>query len=386
MVGLEAVRLELWCDPQDGERFTASVRAQGGVEAQESWLHCAGGQRGLIRIAARKARIGSAVLLVVTLNDMTAQRRIEREVLELNAELEQRVQRRTEELSQANADLAASLEHQRTMQEQLVQSEKSAALGGMVAGVAHELNTPVGNALMAATTMQQRAQDFRARLARGVRRSEFETFLEVIGEASDLAERNLRRAADLIGSFKQVAVDQASDQRRRFDLSEVAREILLTLQPSLRLTPYEVRNEIEPGFGFESYPGPLGQVLTNLISNAVLHAFPGRERGLVRLTARDSGDCVEVAVSDDGCGMPPEVLRRIFEPFFTSRRGRGGTGLGLHICESVVSRVLGGTITVLSRVGEGSVFTLRLPRVAPRRDEAAENHAVAAAQRPASGV
>ena len=386
VVGLEAVRLELWCDLQDGERFSDSVRALGCVEGQESWLHCANGQRGLIRIAARKVRIGDAVLLIVTLNDMTAQRRIEREILELNAELEQRVQRRTEELSQANADLAASLEHQRTMQEQLVQSEKSAALGGMVAGVAHELNTPVGNALMAATTMQQRAQDFRARLARGVRRSEFETFLEVIGEASDLAERNLRRAADLIGSFKQVAVDQASDQRRRFDLSEVAREILLTLQPSLRLTPYEVRNEIEPGFGFESYPGPLGQVLTNLISNAVLHAFPGRERGLVRLTARDSGDCVEVAVSDDGCGMPPEMLRRIFEPFFTSRRGRGGTGLGLHICESVVSRVLGGTITVLSRVGEGSVFTLRLPRVAPRRDEAAENHAVAAAQRPASGV
>ena len=369
VVGLAAARLDLWCDPRDGERFSACVRELGVVEALEAWLHCADGRRGQIRIAARKAQIGDAVLLIVTLNDMTAQRRIEREILELNAELEQRVQRRTEELSQANTDLAASLEHLRAMQEQLVQSEKSAALGGMVAGVAHELNTPVGNALMAATTLQQEAQDFRVRLARGVRRSEFEAFLEVLDEASDLAERNLRRAADLIGSFKQVAVDQASDQRRRFELSEVVREILLTLQPSLRLTPYVVRNEIDPGYVLESYPGPLGQVLTNLISNAVLHAFPGREQGQIRLTARDQEDFVEIVVSDDGCGMPPEILRRIFEPFFTSRRGRGGTGLGLHICESVVSRVLGGTIAVNSRVGEGSAFTLRLPRVAPRRDE-----------------
>ena len=257
------------------------------------------------------------------------------------------------------------------MQAQLVQAEKNAALGGMVAGVAHELNTPVGNALMAATTIQHGVQDFRGRLAQGVRRSEFESFLELISGASEIAERNLHRAADLVGSFKQVAVDQTSDQRRRFDLSEVVREILLTLQPSLRCTPFTVHSDIIPGCEMDSYPGALGQVLTNLINNAILHGLAGRSAGSVQLGAHVGEAAVDISVSDDGCGMAPEVRARIFEPFFTSKRGSGGTGLGLHICQGIVSRVLGGSISVHSSVGAGSTFTLHLPRVAPRSDEAA---------------
>ena len=373
VIGLSAELLGMWVDEADEQRFSAELRRAHLVADMEAWLYRGDGQPRLVRLAARTARIGKAFLLLVTLVDITEQRRIEREVLELNADLEQRVVVRTEELSQANAALAASLEDQRAMQAQLVQSEKNAALGGMVAGVAHELNTPVGNALMAATTMHQGVLDFRAKMAQGLRRSELVAFLDLIAGASEIAERNLHRAADLVGSFKQVAVDQVSDQRRRFDLSEVVREIVLTLQPSLRCTPFLVSNEIVPGYELDSYPGALGQVLTNLINNAVLHGLSGRESGCVRLTASDVGSVVEVSVSDDGCGISPEVQKHIFEPFFTSRRGLGGTGLGLHICQNMVSRVLGGTISVFSVVGSGTTVTLRLPRIAPLRASSAED-------------
>ena len=366
VVGCDANELALWEDPADRARFVARLKEERSVEAFEAWVVCAEGRRSLLRIDARTARVGEGLLLLVTLVDLTELRRIEHEVRALNTELEQRVVQRTEELSHANVELASSLQELRTMQDQLVQTEKNAALGGLVAGLAHEINTPVGNALMAATSIQQGVIDFRGRLAQGVKRSEFESFLELLGASSEIAERNLHRAAELVSSFKQVAVDQASDQRRRFDLSEVVREIVLTLQPTFRGTPYVLSNTIEPGCQLDSYPGALGQVLTNLINNAVIHGLDGRPAGVVRLAAQCSGGEVDVRVSDDGCGIPAELQARIFEPFYTSKRGQGGTGLGLHISHGIVVRVLGGSLSVHSDVDRGCTFILRFPRVAPR--------------------
>lgn len=372
VVGCDANELALWEDPADRARFVAQLKEERSVEAFEAWVVCGEGRRSLLRIDARTARVGEGLLLLVTLVDLTELRRIEHEVRALNAELEQRVAQRTEELSRTNVELASSLHELRTMQDHLVQTEKNAALGGMVAGLAHEINTPVGNALMAATSIQQGVIDFRGRLAQGVKRSEFESFLELLGASSEIAERNLHRAAELVSSFKQVAVDQTSDQRRRFDLSEVVREIVLTLQPTFRGTPYVLNNTIEPGCQLDSYPGALGQVLTNLINNAVMHGLDGRPAGAVRLAALCSGGEVEVLVTDDGWGIPAELQARIFEPFYTSKRGQGGTGLGLHISHGIVARVLGGSLNVRSDVGQGSAFILRIPRVAPQPETAGE--------------
>lgn len=308
--------------------------------------------------------------LTADLKDMTSAIREREERLaqseqalrDLNAELEERVDLRTDELSQVNAELEATVQNLKSMQGHLVQSEKLAALGNLVAGVAHELNTPIGNGLMAVSTLAGRLAEFNAARTDGLRRADFETFIEQVGATSDIAIRNLNRAAELIGSFKQVAVDQTSAQRRKFDLAEVVDEIVVMLQPSLRHTPYRIEEAVPDGLVLDSYPGALGQVLTNLINNAVLHGFDGREHGVITIAATAlPNERLRLTVSDDGCGMSAEQQKRIFDPFYTTRLGRGGSGLGLHISHTAVTHILGGEITVSSEVGAGTVFTLLLP-------------------------
>lgn len=298
--------------------------------------------------------------------DITVQRNIEREILALNVMLEERVADRTEALSQANVELEATVKNLNATQENLVQAEKLAALGNLVAGVAHELNTPIGNGLMAISTIRDRLQTFRQAVAEGLRRSALDDFVVSVDTGSDIALRNIRRAAELISSFKQVAVDQTSSQRRTFQIREVVEEILLTLNPTLKRTPYRVEPEILEDFELDSYPGPIGQALTNLINNAVLHGFEDRDHGTIRIVAVSrSADHLSISVRDDGKGISADRLGRIFDPFFTTRMGRGGTGLGLHVVHGIVTNVLGGTISVNSKVGEGTEFVMELPRHAP---------------------
>ncbi|HPW82985.1 MAG TPA: HAMP domain-containing sensor histidine kinase, partial [Rhodoferax sp.] len=179
--------------------------------------------------------------------------------------------------------------------------------------------------------------------------------------------RNLQRAADLVVSFKQVAVDQTSSQRRRFELSEVVHEMVISLGPTLRRTPYEVVLDVPKiGLLLDSYPGPLGQTLGNLINNAVMHAFDGRQNGTIRITGyRDVNGWIALRVEDNGQGIPAALLPRIFDPFVTTKMGRGGTGLGLHIAYNAVTTLLGGTLTVHSVQGQGTTFELHLPEQAP---------------------
>lgn len=289
----------------------------------------------------------------------------------LNDDLEQRVALRTTELQRTNSELTAALTRLEQAQDELLHSEKMAALGGLVAGVAHELNTPIGNSLMVASTLQDRTEEFEADVAAGLRRSALNRHIEINREATQALVRNLQRAAELITSFKQVAVDRTTSQRRRFLLEEVVSEVILTMSPTLRKTPWQVHVDIPAGISMDSYPGPLGQVITNLINNAILHGFDGRSSGSVHIDAclTGSGGLVRLSVTDDGIGIPEDLIGRVFDPFFTTRMGRGGTGLGLSICHNIVKGVLGGTVGVESVPGEGTIFILMLPLVAPRHSE-----------------
>ena len=285
---------------------------------------------------------------------------------ELNHRLEDRVVQRTQALAAANQELADTISRLQATRDELVRAEKMAALGNLVAGVAHELNTPLGNSLMAVTTLRDETRQFQASLASGLRKSTLDSFLESIHQATGISARNLQRAADLVSSFKQVAVDQTSSQRRLFELREVVDEIVITLKPSFSRTPYRISVEVTPGLWLDSYPGPLGQVLTNLINNAILHGFDGRSHGHIQIQG-DAGPegTVTLEVSDDGLGIAASLIDRIFDPFMTTRMGRGGTGLGLNIVYNMTTTLLGGSIAVSSTEGQGTRFTLTLPTQAP---------------------
>ena len=263
---------------------------------------------------------------------------------------------------------ALVLAHQelRLTKDQMVQSEKMAALGALVAGVSHELNTPLGNAVTAASTLQDERKLFVKKLEEGLTRSGLKAFIETVAEAGDLIERNLEKANALIHSFKRVAVDQSTFNRRPFDLGEVVHEIVLTMSPTIKRTPIEVSVNVAPGLMLDGYPGALGQALMNLINNALIHGFEGATTGHIAISADSpSPGWVVLTVSDDGCGMTPDLQQKIFNPFFTTRLGKGGSGLGLHIVFNVVSGLLGGTVTVESSSGKGSSFHMKLPFSAP---------------------
>jgi PAS domain S-box-containing protein len=365
-LGKNGTEMGLWVDAADRQHLVDTLDRAGAIDGQEAWLLTGDGRQVLCHISALVTQVGGQRLLLMMAVDVTEQRRIEREIRELNIELEERVERRTEELVQANEELEATVGNLKATQEQLVQSAKLAALGDLVAGVAHELNTPIGNGLMATTTLRDRLGEFQAAMAKGLRRSALDDFMAAVDMAGDITTRNLHRAADLVSSFKQLAIDQTSAQRRSFELAEVVHEVLVTLQPTLKRTPYLIETDVPVGLLFDSYPGPLGQVLTNLINNAVLHGFDNREHGTIRIEAQAiASDQVRLVVGDDGKGIPLERQQRIFEPFFTTRLGRGGSGLGLHIVFNTVTGVLGGTISLVSHESKGTDFILTLPRQGP---------------------
>lgn len=295
---------------------------------------------------------------------ITLEKQIHERTRALEAALQEneRMNRALKREKEEQRELIKRLEETRR---QLVQAEKLASLGAIVAGVAHELNTPIGNGLIAVTTLGASLAAFREHSADGIKRSALENLLAEMDTGSDIAQRNLLRAAELISSFKQVAVDQSSEQRRDFVLDEVVAKIMLTLQPSLRGAIADIEVHIPGGIHLDSYPGPLGQILVNLISNTTLHAFEGRTQGHVHLHAAIADQHARIWVEDDGIGIPAELLPRIFDPFVTSKMGRGGTGLGLHIAHNIAVNVLGGSISVVSALGHGTTFELNIPLVAP---------------------
>jgi signal transduction histidine kinase len=248
----------------------------------------------------------------------------------------------------------------------LVESEKMASLGSLVAGVAHEINTPVGIAVSAASYLQDRTDAIREKLECGaLSQADVESYLDDAAQSARLLLSNANRAAQLVQSFKRVAVDQTSDERRHFDLREYIEETLRSLQPELKGTRVAVLVDCATGIEMDSYPGPLAQVVTNLVLNSIQHGFEPGAPGTIRMSARTAdADDVILDYDDDGRGIPAELHDRIFEPFFTTRRGFGGSGLGLHLVYNIVTIRLNGSIELASRQGGGTRFVIRLPRVA----------------------
>lgn len=254
-----------------------------------------------------------------------------------------------------------------TTQQNLIDAERLAALGGLVAGVAHEVNNPVGISLTVASSFERRASDFEAGLKAKVplRRSQLEEFVSSSKDASQQLVANLQRAAELIQSFKQVAVDRSHAERREFDLHEATEQIVASLRPILKKSPVTLHLDVPENLRVNSYPGAYGQVLTNLFLNATNHAFADGQSGNIRLTARArETDDIELIFADDGAGMTPDVQRQAFNPFFTTRRSEGGTGLGLHIVYTLVTQQLGGRMMLESRPGQGTTFRIIIPRAA----------------------
>ena len=251
----------------------------------------------------------------------------------------------------------------------LITSEKMASLGALVAGIAHELNTPIGNSLLTATALADMAADFEARYADGaVKRSALESHLADTRLACSILATSLRRAGDLITSFKQVAVDQTSDQRRRFDLCDVVRDTIATYSAQFKRANCEMEIDSCDTLVMDSYPGSLGQVLSNLINNALLHAFEGQRVGRITVRVHPVGDeQVLILFADNGAGMPPRVMHQVFDPFFTTKMGQGGTGLGMNIVYNIVTGMLGGTVEIDSAPGKGTAVTIRVPKRAPDR-------------------
>ncbi len=308
-----------------------------------------------------------------------ARMRHEQELQRHRTHLEDLVAKRTaaltlakEQSEQANRELGAALEHLSITRDELVRRDKLAALGALVAGIAHELNTPIGNALVVATTMAERTRGLQAGFQDGLRRSELESYLGQASEADAIVLRNLQRAADLVSSFKQIAVDRASSQRRHFLLRQLIAELMLPLSATLKGAGHVLEQDVAPELAMDSYPGPLGQVLTNLVENCVRHAFEGRGGGAIGISARASvdGESICIAITDNGRGIAAGDLARIYDPFFTTRLGSGGSGLGLHVAHNIVTGVLGGHIEVTSG-DAGTTFTLHLPAVAPQAGTAA---------------
>jgi signal transduction histidine kinase len=271
------------------------------------------------------------------------------------------------ELQERSRQLSRSLDDLRAAQDSLVQTEKLAALGRLVAGVAHEINTPVGTSLTVASAFIDKTNRFEADVASGnVRRSRLTEFIAASREAASQITLNLGHAADLIQSFKQVAADRNVSDRRRFDLGEVTEQIVKGLRFGLRNQNLKVDIECERDLAMNSYPGPYGQVLTNLMLNSAVHAFPDGAQGSVHIAAQASGkNNVEVLFSDDGCGMSADVKRQVFDPFFTTRRDQGSTGLGLHIVYNIVTNRLGGRIHLETKPGAGTKIRIHMPREAP---------------------
>jgi len=305
------------------------------------------------------------------LEDITDELRIEDELRLHREHLEQLVDERTAELQKSNLLLTESNRRLEEAHVQLVQTEKLSALGSLVAGIAHELNTPIGNSVTVASTLHHSAQQMFHDLREGkLRKSTFEQTLSDTVGGADVLMRNLRRAAELISSFKQVAVDQTSNQRRHFDLKMMLDDLRLALAPMYGKTPFALQMELVGDIQMDSYPGAMSQVFTNLISNALAHGFEGRSQGRMHLQGRlINGARVELRFSDDGIGIPKAHLKSVFDPFFTTKLGRGGSGLGMNIVYNLVTGVLGGQVTLDSTVDEGTTITLTLPLTAPVKSQ-----------------
>jgi len=275
---------------------------------------------------------------------------------ELNTELEGRVEARTAELTETLANL-------RETQRDLVQSEKLASLGSIVVGISHEINTPIGNAITLTSIMTKHLAELQEQIDQGkMSKSNLVAWIDYANETVNLVDRSVNRVANLVSSFKQLAIEQTSERLRRVDLRDVLEDMVTMLRPTLKQHPWVLENTIPSGIIVESYIGSLEQIIINLVNNAVLHAFEGREQGKICFSAVADNEKVKISIVDDGVGMSADVLAHVFDPFFTTKLGKGGSGLGLTVSRRIANNILEGDLQVYSTAGIGSRFVLILPK------------------------
>mgnify|MGYP000459927264 CR=1 FL=1 len=277
-------------------------------------------------------------------------------------ELETKIVNRTSALKESNQELLSTLEKLHQFQDQLVESGKMASLGDMVAGVAHEVNTPIGLGVTASTLLSDRLLEMKEHFDnKTLKSSQLKRFFNEGQENVGIIYRNLKRAAELISSFKKVAVDQSSEDIRQFSMSQLINEVLLTLAPQIRVTPYNVEVDCPEDLTVWSKPGPINQILINLILNAILHAFDGKESGTISIAVTKDNDEMNILFKDNGNGIDQTIRNKIFEPFITTKRGSGGSGLGLHLVYNLITQALDGSITIESEKNEGTQFIISFP-------------------------
>lgn len=286
----------------------------------------------------------------------------QRQLMYSNAELTSVISRQHTDaarLHQTNEQLNLALTSLTALQTELLKSAKNAALASLVAGMAHELSTPIGNSIMASSTIQDIALTFRGKMLAGLTRSDLRDFCDSVLDGTCLLERNLERAAQLISSFKRVAVQPAGMTPSRFTLRQIVATVAATV------TGVRIVNSVPAELTMIGYLDALSDVMSELLGNAARHAFAGRSPGIVTVAARIlDTDCIELTVSDDGVGIAPADQERVFDPFFTTQLGQGGSGLGLHTAYNLVSTVMHGSIELTSAPGSGSRFSITVPQMA----------------------
>jgi DNA-binding LacI/PurR family transcriptional regulator/signal transduction histidine kinase len=274
----------------------------------------------------------------------------------------QRILNQSRNLEKANNELSRTLNVLEETQEKLVQSEKMSAIGNLVAGISHEINTPIGISVTAASHLDEITRDISNLYAvKNIKKSEFEKYLKTAGEISAMILNNCKRAHELIGSFKQIVVDQSTEERRKFNVKEYMDQILLSLKPTLKKTSLIIEVKCPDNMELLGYPGAIYQIITNFIMNSVFHGYDKGQNGNIVIDISIDKNNVLLKYSDDGKGISAAIIDKIFDPFFTTNRGHGGTGLGLHIVSNIVSQKLNGTIKCTSPEGKGASFTVTFP-------------------------
>ena len=329
---------------------------------------------GRAMIVARDAQ-GKALRMSGTQRDIGSIKKVEAALIELTNELDARVQARTRQLEEqqrgleaANAQLSTTIAELRRTQSELIEAEKMASLGRLVAGVAHEVNTPLGVGVTALSFLRGQLAPVRSALAETLSKSRVDELIGSIESASEMAENNLFRAANLISSFKQVAVDQSTSGIRRVLVRDYLERTLQSLMPAFRKTTHQVLIECDERLAITSRPDAVHQIVVNLLMNSLNHAFDDGRSGHIRISAAAEGTTLRLHYEDDGVGMPPAVARRVFEPFFTTKRNAGGTGLGMHIVYNLVTQALAGRIEIDTAPGAGMRADISFPMRHPSSD------------------
>ncbi len=338
--------LDLFVSQEQRDELAAILTEQGALEDREITMHDQQGNELVLQWTFAPFYEGPNLKYLIGFGyDITPLKKVEREITLFN-----------EQLGKAYDDLKQA-------QQTLVESEKMASLGSLVAGVAHEINTPIGISVTASSYLQERVADFKQHLeAKQLSRSYLNEFTQNLDESMQLLQGNLRRASELIASFKQVAVDQSSEARYNFSLADNLHQVVVSLGYKLKKSQCEVDIQCDPKLTLYSFPGSFTQIYSNLILNSIHHGFDDWDRPRkITIKVEQQGDELVIDYSDNGRGIPPEILPRIFDPFVTSKRGHGGSGLGTHIIYNLVVQLLRGRIHCASEPGQGAQFHIRLP-------------------------